>query len=103
MSAETMPLLASPATLNTVVSMMPTAPTKADFRSAWRYCSTIAGRPDEFDELVTMMASGLAAFRLVSWTRKSVSLKANFSVMMISPAKFSFLNSASTAVWKPLP
>ena len=53
--------------------------------------------PDEFDELVTMMASGLAVLRLVSWTRKSVSLNANFSVMMISPAKFSFLNSASTA------
>src|SRR6266851_2625605 len=38
MSAETIPLLASPATLNTVGSM--TAPTKADCRSAWRYCST---------------------------------------------------------------
>jgi hypothetical protein len=80
MSAETMPLLASPAILNIVGSMMPTAPTNGALMSACRDCATVAGHPDELDAEPTIAASTFAALKQIPLPCAPFNLKGGFYV-----------------------
>ena len=64
MSADTTPVIASPAILNTVGRMVPTAPTKVPSMPAWRYCWISAGMPEDSAALMPTTASGLACLTL---------------------------------------